>query len=61
MAMPEATVETKKHNISIRTMPVDLWRSFRMYCMEHDLTVENEIVNAINEYLVLRTNRKDGE
>lgn len=54
----EAEVEVKKHNISVREMPMELWREFRSYCIRHRLTVEVEIVQAINEYLVTRLNKE---
>lgn len=54
----EPEVEVKKHNISVREMPMELWREFRSYCIRHGLTVEVEIVQAINEYLVNRINKE---
>lgn len=44
-------VEKRKHNISIREMPMDLWLEFRAYCLRSRLTVEEAVVQALNDYL----------
>ena len=59
MDQQELPIEMKKHNISIREMPVELWRSFRKHCIDRGLTVEDEVLNALNEYLVNHSTDKE--
>ena len=43
--------EIKKHNISIREMPMGLWREFRSYCIRRSMNVDDAVIEALNQYL----------
>jgi len=49
--MPDQEVEKRKHNISVREMPMELWREFRALCLRQNVNVEDAVIQAINDYV----------